>query len=123
MLQAPLGPISGNIKRNHELTLIARAKIIGGRDFGATPTQIANKYKHLISTVQYTLSKSTERNKEPLKPQSGRPKTYTEREERCILQQVQLHPKCTYADVRCACLAKLCDSTLKRILKKHSITN
>jgi transposase len=123
MLRTPLGPRSGNIRRGPELTPYARGKIVGAAQSGKTHTQIAITQKWARSTVQSTLSLDLYRNEGESQPRSGRPKTYTEREERSILRQVRLHPKCTYADVRRACLIKLCDSTLKRILKKHGITN
>jgi transposase len=123
MQRVPLGPRSGNIRRGPELNPFTRAKIIGAHDFGATPTQIGKRYKLAESTIRSTIELNPERSNGVSKPRSGRPKLYTEREERCILQQVRLYPKCTYADVRRACLVTLCDSTLRRILKKHGITN
>jgi transposase len=123
MQRVPLGPRSGNIRRGPELSPFTRAKIVGARDFGGTPTQIGTRYNLAESTIRSTLKLDPERSNGISKPRSGRPKLYTEREERCILRQVRLHPKCTYADVRRACLVTLCDSTLRRILKKHGIAN
>lgn len=37
------------------------------------------------------------------KPQTGRPKLYSDRDERCILEHVRLNLKCTYANIREAC--------------------
>jgi hypothetical protein len=123
MLRTPLGPRSRNIRGGPELTPYARGKIVGAAQSGKTPTEIAASQNWTRSTVQSTLLLNPHRNEGESQLRSSRPKTYTEREERCILQQVRLHPKCTYADVRRACLVKLCDSTLKRILKKHGIAN
>lgn len=50
-------------------------------------------------------------------------KLYNDLDKRCILQQVQLFPKCTYANIQKACAVTLCDSTLKTILKKYDMKN
>lgn len=123
MQRIPLGTRSVNIRRGPELSPNTRGKIIGAKDFGGTATQIGKRYNYPESTIRSTLKLEPERDRNVSQPRSGRPKTYSDRDERHILRQVRLHPKCTYADVRRACLVKLCDSTLSSILKKHGITN
>jgi hypothetical protein len=99
MLRTPFGPWSGNIRQGPELTPYARGKIIGAAGIGCTPTQIAAAQNITRGTVRSTLRLDPERNEGQSKPRSGQPKLYTDRDEYRILQQVQLHPKCTYADV------------------------
>jgi hypothetical protein len=123
MQRIPLGTRSVNIGRGPELSPNTRGKIIGAKDFGGTTTQIGRRYNYPESTIRSTLKLEPERVGNVSLPRSGRPKTYSDRDERHILRQVRLHPKCTYADVQRACLVKLCNSTLKSILKKHGITN
>jgi transposase len=123
MQRIPLGTRSVNVRRGPELSPNTRGKIIGAKDFGGTATQIAKRYNHPESTIRSTLKLESERVRNVSQPRSGRPKTYSDRDERHILRHVRLHPKCTYADVRRACLVKLYDSTLKSILKKHGIAN
>ena len=123
MLRTPLGPHSGNSRRGPELTPYQRGKIIGAASLGRTPTQIAEVENWPISTIKSTIELDPERNDGQSKSRSGRPKLYNDRDERSILRQVRLFPKCTYADVRNACAITLCDSTLKTILKKFGITN
>jgi hypothetical protein len=100
-----------------------RGKIIGGYDFGGKPSQIGKAYNFNESTIRSTLKLEPVRDRNKSQPRSGRPKTYSDRDERHILRQVRLHPKCTYADVRRACLVKLCDNTIRSILKQYGITN
>jgi hypothetical protein len=123
MLRTPLGPRSRNARRGPELTPYQRGLIVGAASLGKKPTRIARQYKLPLETVKSTLRLNLVRNEGQLKPRSGRPKAYSDRGERKILQQVQLHPKCTYVDVRKACVVTLCNSTLKSILKKHGILN
>jgi hypothetical protein len=123
MLRTPLGSRSGNSRRGPELTPYQRGRILGAATLGRTPTQIADVENCPISTIKSTIELDLERNDGQSKPRSGRPKLYNDRDERCILQQVRLFPKCTYADVRKACAVTLCDSTLKTILKKYGIAN
>ena len=123
MLRTPLGPRSGNVRRGPELTPYQRGLIVGAASLGKKPTGIAGQYKLPLETVKSTLRLDLVRNEGQSKPRSGRLKAYSDRDERKILRQVRLHPKCTYADVRKACVVTLCDSTLKSILKKHGILN
>jgi hypothetical protein len=71
MQRIPLGPRSGNIRQGPELTLVAKAKIVGAQDFGGTPTAIGRKYKLSESTIWSTLSLDVERVHSALKPRSG----------------------------------------------------
>jgi transposase len=123
MLRTPLGPRSGNSRGGPELTPYARGKIIGAAESGKSPSCIATSQKLSRSTIYHTIYADPERNEGQSKPRSGRPKLYTDRDERRILRQVRLYPKCTYADVRRACAVTLCDTTLKTILGKHGISN
>ena len=54
---------------------------------------------------------------------SGRPKEYTEAEERKLIRHVRLHPKDTYTQVRTACDLSIKRTTIKKILKKYGIIN
>jgi hypothetical protein len=123
MLHTPLGPRSGNIQRGPELTSYARGKIVGAAKAGRKPTQIARDENRSLSTIQSILELDPIRNEGKSKPRSGRPKLYTDRDEHRILRQVQLYPKCTYADVRRACAITLYNTTLKTILAKRGISN
>jgi hypothetical protein len=123
MLRTPLGPRSGNARRGPELTPYARGKIVGAAQLGASPTVIATLQNLPRTTISSTIHVDPERNEGQSKPRTGRPKLYTDQDERRILRQVRLYPKCTYADVRKACVVTLCDTTLKTILKKHGISN
>ena len=123
MLRTPLGPRSGNVTRGPELSPFARGKIVGAAQMGSNPSRIAAIQNLSRSTIRNTLRLNHERNDGQSKPRTGRPKLYTDRDERSILRQVRLHPKCTYADVRKACAITLYDTTLKTILKKHGISN
>jgi hypothetical protein len=123
MLCIPLSSCSGNSRRGPELTPFQHGKIVAASDFGANPTAIAKCYKHPRSTIRSTLSLDSVRNEGISQARTGRPLTYSDREERKIIRQVRLYPKCTYKEVCAACAVQLCDSTLRSILAKHGIAN
>jgi hypothetical protein len=77
----------------------------------------------LKSTVQYTLRQDELRNNGQSLPRKPRGKSYTDSEERLLLRHVRLNPKDTYKQVIAACNLSYKPTTVKKILKKHSICN
>ena len=56
-------------------------------------------------------------------PQAGRPKVYTEAEERKVVRYAQIYPKDFYTLVKKAFDLSFSHQTIKRILVKHGIVN
>ena len=74
------------------------------------------------STVKDTINNSKSRNQGESAPRSGRPKVYTDRDERAILRLVRLNPKWTYRRLVAELECKPSRSIVTRILKKYNIT-
>jgi hypothetical protein len=105
------------------LSLYQRGIAIGIR-------KASTKYKEIeinldISTgaLRSTLTKEQLRPEGIAQSRSGRPTTYSEVDERNLLQHVRLNPKHTYEEARVACNFPRKRDTIKCILKRHSITN
>jgi len=119
----PLGSISGNRPKGSNISPYMRGRVKGQADRGASQAQIAKKLKLHKSTVGYTLKQDELRNEGQSLPQKPRGKSYTDAEERLLLRHVRLNPKDTYQQVIDVCGLSCKKTTVKKILKKHGITN
>jgi transposase len=118
-----LGAISGNRFKNCELSPFQRGIIIGKHSTVLTAFKIAKELKLDPGTVRYTIAKNPERYDGRTKGRNGRPRQYTDAEERLVLRHVRLNPKDTYTEVLRACGVKFKTSTLKKILRLAGISN
>jgi transposase len=119
----PLGVISGNVQRRRELKPHERGKVIGASIAGATPGRISTLLNIPDQTVRDTISQDILRDDHKSKPRTGRPKCYTERDERMLLRHVRQFPKQTYAQVMNETQLGFSRSTVRRILQDHGIAN
>jgi DDE superfamily endonuclease/Transposase len=90
---------------------------------GQKRSLIADTLNLAPSTVQYTIDKSTLRNKGNTLTRKGRPKKYTNRDRRQIVNFVRINPKSTYEDIRQNLHIYLSRDTLGRILDSVGIKN
>jgi hypothetical protein len=119
----PLGSISGNRQKNQWISPYMRGKVMGCVLKGATPAEIAMGLNLERGTVRYTIAMDPLRHEGHSLPKDPRRKSYSLTDERYILRYVRLHPKDTYDSVITACGLSCSKSTLKKILKRHGITN
>ena len=119
----PLGVIDGNIKKRQELTPYKRGQLVGARIAGAKLTDIIDVFDILKSTVKYTLRHDPVRNDGASKPRSGAPKQYTDRDERVILRFIRKNLKTKYATIKREYRLEISYTTIKRILRRNSITS
>ncbi len=119
----PLGEISGNILQKKELTPFQRGKVVSATQFGHTPAEIAKVLKVPDATIRTTIRHDLLCDDGKSRPHSGRPKSYTDREERKILRHVRKNLKDTYAQVRQACGVNISNTMIKNIIHKHGISN
>jgi len=122
-LRTPLGSISGNHRKGKELTPYMRGQIAGQAFKGAKPAAIAIDLNVPRKTVKYTLQQDELRDDGHSLPQTPRGKSYTNAQERLCVRHVRLHPKDTYQEVIDACGLTCKRSTVKKILKRHSVIN
>jgi transposase len=74
------------------------------------------------STIDSLLQRTKQRNTRENQPRSGRPKSYTHRDERMVIRIAHRTPKCTYATLRKQSGLDL-STVLRRILQDAGILN
>lgn len=79
-----------------QLTPVQRAYIIGLRDGGMRPAEIARKLNRPLSTITTTLYRAPARINQESIHRKGRPRKYTPRDERHILWIVRRNPYIQY---------------------------
>ena len=119
----PLRSIDSNITYKKELTLYARGIIKGMEIGGSTPAQIATQLNLPRHTIRSTIQHDIERDQGLSKIRSGRPKEYTDRDERTILRLAQSDPKQTYQTLIKQAGVKCSRKTVYRILSNAGIIN
>ena len=119
----PLQVISSNSTIKKELSPYQRGIIVRATQAGTNITEISKALSTPKSTIQDTLKLDSQRDNGTSRPRSGRPFSYSTRDEHKVLRFVHVSPKSTYDDVQKECRVDLLTSTLKRILKKHGISN
>ena len=93
--RTPLGPISSNRvykKQKKELTPLQRSEIIGAAKCGVPKFMIADALHQDASTVSKTIKKATLRSNQRSLSRSGRPKTWTSRDQRRLVIFVRRNP-------------------------------
>jgi transposase len=92
-------------------------------DGGTKKAIISRYYNHPYSIVADTIDKEALRDNGYSLPRTGRPKYYSDTEERLVLRHVQRFPKHIYAEVIKAYRVTFKKDTVKKILKVHGIKN
>jgi len=121
--RVPLGDISGNRRKNCELTPVQRGFIEGAVKFGASFSKVAETVDCSRSAVKHTIDLAPERPDGNTKKRPGRPKKWDIRLERRILRVVRTFPKWTYRQIIDEIGDDLSKKTIHRILKKNNLTN
>jgi hypothetical protein len=119
----PLQEISSNSTIRKELSPYQRGILVGASRAGTKLSEISQALSVLKLTIHDTLKIDSERDNSKSKPRTGRPFSYSSRDEHKVLRFVYILPKSIYDDIQKECGVDLSTSTLKRILKKYSISN
>ena len=122
-IRVPLGACDSNRLLNFELDRYERRKIIGGFILGVLLAAIALGLGYNVNSVWSTIRADEHRVAGFSIARAGRPKEYTNREERTLLRHMRLFPKHTYARVIQEVRLTIKTSTVKKILKRYGITN
>ena len=118
----PLAPLNSNVNRRKELPSAQRAKIVAEAQSGHKPAETAELLNIPISTVKTTLQRDPERNNHLSNPQTGRPRCYTDRDERTLLRVCRANPNYTHEQLLQRSGVICSKKTMQRILKNHGIT-
>ena len=93
--RTPLGPINTNRvqkKPKKELTPLKRAEILGASKCGIPNYLIADALNEDKSLIRKTLNKALIRNNQRSLPRSSRPKKYTDRDYRKLVNYIRKNP-------------------------------
>ena len=118
MPRRPLGQISGNSIKGKELSPYMRGLITGKHESGIKPSHISQDLQIPRSTIVDTIQQNSTRNEGKSNPRPGRPKSYSERDERHILLLIKRDPFITYQSIRERTGLNLSSRTFLTILKK-----
>ena len=121
--RVPLGARNSNRLPNFKLDRYKRRKIIESFILGALLAVIALGLGYNVNLVWSTIHADENRVAGFSIARAGRPKEYTDREERALLRYVRLFPKHTYARVIQEVRLIIKTSIVKNILKRYGITN
>jgi hypothetical protein len=122
-LRTPLQDISSNRLSREHLSPYIRGRVIGMSAEGASSSKIARHLDLAESTIKYTIKIDPLRIEGFSIPKAPRQKSYTDADERVLLRHVRLNPKDTYQQTIDACRLSCKRETVKKILKRHGITN
>jgi transposase len=118
-----LAEIPVNRAPNHELSPGSRRQIYGRALAGQPQAEIAAAEKLHKSTVSYVINKASERQFCKAAPRIGRPKLWSNQDERQIVRYARLYPKFTYQELQRETRLPYSRATLRTILTKHGILN
>ena len=120
--RTPLHTIDGNRKgRGPDITPYMRGKIVGRANAGDSPAEIQAAFGVSRGAVRGSIIQDHVRPKGESAPHSGRPRIYTDRDERRMLQHLRLYPKSTFNEHRQDCNTQISNSTIKRLARKHGL--
>jgi hypothetical protein len=105
------------------LTPYQRGKAVGLSLKGGKSTEIETLLNISHGALRSTLSLDQLRDEGESQLRTGRPKSYTEAEERLLIRHVRANPKDTFAQVKTACNLSCSRNTIKKILAEYSIIN
>lgn len=121
--RTPLRQISGNSTQRKQLKPNERGEIIGALKMGHTPVQVAKGLKRPRGTVRSTLQRHSQRKNEETIPRGGRPREYTDRDVRRLVQHIRKFPMETWQQVKDALHYPWHKNTLRKMLEPSGITN
>lgn len=115
--------ISGNRRRNQELSKEARSFIAGAKAVGGRSSEIAAQIGCAKRTINRTIQRLDETEKTSSRPRTGAPAKLDNRDEREILRIVRRTPEIKYSELKRQAGVDVHKITLYRLLKEHGITN
>ena len=117
--------ISGNRRRNAELSIPARNSIISKAEAGAPTRELAEEFSVISKYIRDTIRRYRQTSCNASRPRSRRPSILTRREIRTLYRHARKNPKIKYQSlVKEAYLGKtFSHKTIYRALKNKGLTN
>lgn len=117
----PLAPIGANRVQNSQLSEVQRAQIFGQAVAGAGDAAIALKEHLPLSTIKSTIAKVRKRHSVVTAPRKGRPKVFSDRDQRHLLRYIRANPQATWSAIKTATGLEFSRQWLSHIMKEHHI--
>jgi hypothetical protein len=117
----PLHEIYGNKTPRVEHSPYVRGQIIGMRDMGAKWVEIEEKLGVPESTCRSIYSRKEDSPEGRSQDRSGRPKSYTKRDERKLVREARLNPTSSYRELSSAANWSSSKRTASRVLSIYNI--
>lgn len=123
MQRTPLASISGNRRRNHELSPFQRGFLVGQAAQGRSYYGIAKAANLHKNTVRNVIQNTSLQQNGESRARSGRPPIVTDRDRRHIIRIARVNPRATYQELKEKTGHNFSKSTAYRILKEYGLTN
>ena len=111
--------LTANRRPGQELSIFARAAIVGAIAAGASQAAVAHAFSVSRSTVQLTLQRFESSTTFESKPRTGRPELLTRREKRYIIQLAKRKPRLSTQLLTNTIDTRISQTTIRRVLRKH----
>lgn len=116
--------ISGNRRRNAELSVQQRDLIIAKCEAGASSRELAEEFNCTRRCINKTLQRYGEQHHNQSRPRSGRPQALNTHDKRVLYREARKNPRIEYpALLREASLRRISRTTAYRALKAEGLTN
>lgn len=119
--RTPLGEINTNSRRGTEVNAFDRGKIALGAHLGMSAVEIGKLVDRAPRTVRSIKERLKTSPTAAPKKRAGRPKVFTDQDERAIVRVVRKDPTVNYLKITFESGVKCCRNTIKKILKKHGL--
>lgn len=116
-----LGEISGNRRRNTEVSTELRAAILVAKASGEDTGAIVNATGVSEWTIRRAYQRYQQRQTLAASPRSGRPKIFDDRLLRRLKIHVRYHPRSTYKEIRKALGVEASDTTISDALSSLNL--
>ena len=123
MERTPLATIFDNRIYNTELNSFQRGLIVGAKMMGYGATDIGTALNIPRTTAKTTIEKHGHSNNGVVKPRSGRPHLFADRDRRSLIRLVRKNPKMTYAQISRELDVVCSRKTVYREIKAYGLTN
>ena len=119
--RTPLGEINTNSRRGPEVNAFDRGKIALGAHLGMNSVEIGKLVNRAPRTVRSIKERLKTSPTAAPRNRLGRPKVFTDHDERAIVRVVRKDPQANYLKITHESGVKCCRNTIKKILKKHGL--
>lgn len=119
--RTPLSSTTGNRQRGPELSPYQRGLIIGATIGGMSPREIEDEMQLSRGAIRTTIAMDETRSEGVSCPRSGRPRIYTDRDDRMMLRHLRFYPKAKFEARRKDTGLKMSNTYIKNLARRYGI--